>query len=882
MNEIKIMGVVMKNALNIISILKLEKIRKIIGAKLPIAFFLLLFTHTSLNAEIIDVDGSSCNLVDAINAANLDIAVSGCSAGNGADTLVLPAKSTITLTQAYADDTGLPKIQSEITIDGNGSTIERSNLEGTPLFRIFYVVASSRLALNNMTIKGAKFQGGLAGSAILNFGTTTVSNSLFTANETLRCETSTCYAQATSIINNMFDAHLTLRDSSVISNITYNNAAVSNFGGYVSLYSSKVEFNSVAGLAHYSGSTLVHDSSISHNKSMGIISASNSSSSAGLRIYRSLINANEGLGITKYGTSPDLIVSSTISNNTSGIFHGTGQLTLQNVTITANRYHGITSESDLLLSHSLIAGNAIGRPALGSQLDSQTGTVTNNGYNLIGDNSITNSQAFLGFTPDSTDIISTSDGNKPLPLSAILDSTLKDNGGHTHTYALVANSPAVDVSPDEGECKWAKDQRGIHRSMDGDNDGFYKCDIGAYEFTNGYNIATIKAPVQEQRASWLYDRHYGSFWNSDGNAANTWFEIILNKPAELKQLRMVPAENRGYAFAVYVDDVHVGDYKFIRSSTVAFQYFDLPAGTYGKHVRIKAVNSRWFKIYEVDFIFSDGEVPPPSLPTKPPEPPPAETSKLPISDVEAGVNQNRNTRLVDGDLTTAWNSDGKIANAWFKLSLASRQEVRELRIAPRTDRAYKFNVYVDNTLVGKYTTKRNPTVELQSFAIPAGHFGSIIRIESTSHGWLKIHEVELYGEGDGDSTPPPTSPTACGNALPINAINVPARNFRKKYLIDDDLAGTSFWSNNEQTWIQVYLSDSQSIKCLQIAPRTDRAYSLNVYVDSVFVGQYTTTSAPTVKMQEFLLPTGVQGSNIIIESVNHTWFKVHELKLLGN
>ena len=42
--------------------------------------------------------GGSCTLVDAITAANTDTATGGCPAGNGADTIVLPAGSTQTLT----------------------------------------------------------------------------------------------------------------------------------------------------------------------------------------------------------------------------------------------------------------------------------------------------------------------------------------------------------------------------------------------------------------------------------------------------------------------------------------------------------------------------------------------------------------------------------------------------------------------------------------------------------------------------------------------------------------------------------------------------------------------------------------------------------------
>jgi hypothetical protein len=62
-------------------------------------------------AATINVDGTTCTLADAITAANTDTATGGCPAGSGADTLVLPAFSTLTLTavdnSTYGDN-GLP------------------------------------------------------------------------------------------------------------------------------------------------------------------------------------------------------------------------------------------------------------------------------------------------------------------------------------------------------------------------------------------------------------------------------------------------------------------------------------------------------------------------------------------------------------------------------------------------------------------------------------------------------------------------------------------------------------------------------------------------------------------------------------------------------
>src|SRR5215212_3444143 len=49
-------------------------------------------------AATINVDGTTCTLVAAITAANNDTATGGCTAGSGADTLVLPIASTQTLT----------------------------------------------------------------------------------------------------------------------------------------------------------------------------------------------------------------------------------------------------------------------------------------------------------------------------------------------------------------------------------------------------------------------------------------------------------------------------------------------------------------------------------------------------------------------------------------------------------------------------------------------------------------------------------------------------------------------------------------------------------------------------------------------------------------
>src|SRR5215217_9310397 len=62
-----------------------------------IALLLALGQAPALAATI-NVNGTTCTLVNAITAANNNAATGGCTAGSGADTIVLPSGSMQTLT----------------------------------------------------------------------------------------------------------------------------------------------------------------------------------------------------------------------------------------------------------------------------------------------------------------------------------------------------------------------------------------------------------------------------------------------------------------------------------------------------------------------------------------------------------------------------------------------------------------------------------------------------------------------------------------------------------------------------------------------------------------------------------------------------------------
>ena len=103
---------------------------------------------TTTNVSSQDVSG----LIAAINAAN---------STPGHDVINLPQSSTYTLTIAANDDGyrgafGLPSITSQITINGNGATIERSSNPNTPKFRVVDVFGGGDLTLDAVTIKGGE------------------------------------------------------------------------------------------------------------------------------------------------------------------------------------------------------------------------------------------------------------------------------------------------------------------------------------------------------------------------------------------------------------------------------------------------------------------------------------------------------------------------------------------------------------------------------------------------------------------------------------------------------------------------------------------------------------------------------------------------------
>ena len=198
-----------------------------------------------------------------------------------------------------------------------------------------------------------------------------------------------------------------------------------------------------------------------------------------LTIKNSTISGNTGVGVFN---NPGILtlVNSTIAGNTrGGLSNYYGDITVHNSTISGNTRFGISNfgfgdnfyGSFVTLTNSVVSGNQ------GTEITNVGSYVYANHFNLFGADG---NAGVSGFTPGPTDIVPS------VPLAQILG-PLQSNGGPTQTHALLPGSPAIDAG-DPDRCRdnsgalLLKDQRGVTRHVDGNNDGLARCDIGAFEF----------------------------------------------------------------------------------------------------------------------------------------------------------------------------------------------------------------------------------------------------------------------------------------------------------------------------------------------------------------------------------------------------------------
>jgi uncharacterized repeat protein (TIGR01451 family)/CSLREA domain-containing protein len=408
-------------------------------------------TDDELNSD------GDCSLREAIEAANTNAVVDGCTAGSiGMDTVYVPAGTytlSLTGTGEDANQTGDLDVLEDLTMvgDGAGSTI----IDADGIDRVLHVVPEDpMMSIVALDISGVTITGGeLAADAVCLDYMTTINGGA-----------GICAGGLATV--------LTISDSVITDNAVTIASTMSAGGGvlaagYVGLNDCTVSYNSVGSETTGAGGGLL--------------------AFAGMDISGSTFNGNwamQGGAIALMGYSEEgssTLVNSTLSGNSAMMggglatvsSGGTASLTLTNCTVTRNAAYmggaGIyNSGTTVQLKNNIVADQLVGSDC--------SGTITSQQYNIDSDN--TCGLTLLGDQP-STD-----------PLLG----PLQDNGGPTLTHELLEGSPARDGVA-SGFCTVGTDQRGAPRPVDGDDNGTPLCDIGSFEADAP--ISTVELAIEK-------------------------------------------------------------------------------------------------------------------------------------------------------------------------------------------------------------------------------------------------------------------------------------------------------------------------------------------------------------------------------------------------
>ena len=254
--------------------------------------------------------------------------------------------------------------------------------------------------------------------------------------------------------------------TAILENLTIRHGQISDLGGGIrvdgtlTLNDSVVQHNSTStaggGIYSYPSSTLTLNNSTVSNNTASNLAGGGLVVEGVATVNNSTISGNtasaDGSGFVVVGFSSSLTLNnSTVTGNTINNASGSGGI-------------GVLSGS-VTIKNSIIIGNVKNG---GTGQEDCSGTITSQGYNLVGSGT--------GCPSSGTGDLTTS--NPANELSA----TLADNGGPTPTHALLPGSAAIDqIANGTNECGQAanggnQDQRGISRPQS------CECDIGAYEF----------------------------------------------------------------------------------------------------------------------------------------------------------------------------------------------------------------------------------------------------------------------------------------------------------------------------------------------------------------------------------------------------------------
>jgi CSLREA domain-containing protein len=346
---------------------------------------------------------ANCTLREAVLAAN---------ANSNASEITFSVTGIIVLTQ------GQLTVSSPVTLTrpAGGITVSGNNAS-----RIATVNSGATLTLAGVNLTAGK-AAGANGGAILNSGTVSINQS-------------------------------TISNSTAASG-----GAILNLAGTVAIQQSTLSGNS----ATSTGGGIYNNSGASMTLSLSTLSGNTATTNGGgiytvggtASVSQSTLSGNSaatGGGFYNATGNTATIQQSTFSGNTvtgsgGGIFNNATLTVLQSTITnnTANQGGGINlNSSTLTIGQSIVSANTA--PVV-ADVALAGGTITTQGYNLIG---TTNSAGSFAATGDATGVTNPQLG------------ALQNNGGPTLTRLPAAGSPAIDAGP--ATSSFATDQRGFVR-----------------------------------------------------------------------------------------------------------------------------------------------------------------------------------------------------------------------------------------------------------------------------------------------------------------------------------------------------------------------------------------------------------------------------------
>ncbi|HHY58536.1 MAG TPA: S8 family serine peptidase [Chloroflexi bacterium] len=465
--------------------------------------------------DVVAEDGV-CTLREAILAANQDIAVGGCSAGGGGDTITfataLTRPLTITLTTAGANEdaalTGDLDITGTLTIDGMAAAaaataVPNIVIDGGGLDRIFDILPGAHVTIQGLTIRNGSATAEMGGG-VQNRGELTIRHAAIAAN------------QGGGVRNT--GGALTMTDVAIMENPGGFGVANAN-QGVLTLMDSVVRGNR-GGVLNQAATGALNRVEVSSNSGNGIINTGVSASTLTVLASTILSNSvtgngggvrNDGVGATTtientriaYNTATAggggvyhagaevRITASLIDHNQAkaggGIDNGGSTLALVNTTLSANQASdnggGLSNRGSATLRFVTLADN--GAAGVGGNIFNDEGMLGVGATIISGataGGNCANSAGFItsvGYNVENTNTCGLNAAGDLVNADPLLGA-LQDNGGATLTHALRLDSPAIDRVPlhtlNCGDLV-KSDQRGFTRPL------ATGCDAGALEST---------------------------------------------------------------------------------------------------------------------------------------------------------------------------------------------------------------------------------------------------------------------------------------------------------------------------------------------------------------------------------------------------------------